>query len=336
MNNLNKQNFENGIMRETIQNHVVIKHKLRNTLHTILLLGVLGGLMGSIGYLFAGVDGLIWTAVMSVILIWFSPKIAPQLILRLYNARPLSVEAAPELYEIVAILAKRANLPSVPKLYYIPTMVMNAFSVGHQHDAVIGVTDGLLKTLNYRELTGVLAHEISHIRNNDMRVMAIADIISRLTSSIAMVGQLLLVVNLPLLLTGAVMVPWIIILALMLAPLISDLLQLALARTREYDADLDAALLTGDPVGLAEALQKIEQQQSNIWGRLLIPGWRVPDPSVFRTHPNTEERVKRLLQLQVDSAAIYNEIELPQRNLLPEKLDRELQRPKWRPIGLWY
>jgi heat shock protein HtpX len=323
-------------MSETIQQNVVIEHKLRNTMHTILLMGVLGGLMGFIGYLFAGVDGLIWTAAMSVVLIWFSPRIAPQLILRLYNARPLSRETAPALYEIVTVLAKRANLPSVPKLYYIPTMVMNAFSVGHREDAAIGVTDGLLKTLNYRELTGVLAHEISHIRNNDMRVMAIADVMSRLTGSIAMVGQLLLFVNLPLLLTGSVMVPWTVVIALMLAPLVSDLLQLALARTREYDADLDAALLTGDPVGLAAALQKIEQQQSNLLGRILIPGWRIPDPSIFRTHPDTEERVKRLLQLQVDSKAIYDEIAMPERMPLPEIISHELQRPKWRPIGLWY
>jgi heat shock protein HtpX len=213
------------------------------------------------------------------------------------GARPLSVHEAPQLHHLVQDLARRSNLLRAPQLYYVPNGMMNAFSVGSQDSAAIGITDGLLRGLSRRELAGVLAHEITHIRHNDVRVMGLADLISRTTGLLSTLGQMLLFVNLPLLLIGRSPVSWWAVALLVSAPTLSRLLQLALSRTREFDADLGAARLTGDPAALASALHKMAYQEAGIWRQILLPGRRVPDPSLLRTHPETGERVRRLLDL---------------------------------------
>ena len=145
---------------------------------------------------------------------------------------------------------------------------------------------------------GVLAHEISHIRNNDLWVMGLADAVRRFTRLLSWMGQLLLLLNLPMLGLGGDTFPWLLVLLLIGAPILSFLLQLALSRTREYDADLDAATLTGNPRGLANALAKMERLEGTWLERLLLSGRRRPQRSVFRTHPNTADRIRRLLELE--------------------------------------
>jgi heat shock protein HtpX len=196
----------------------------------------------------------------------------------------------------------------------------------------IAITDGMLRTLTLRELTGVLAHELSHIRNNDLWIMNLADSISRLTSAMAFMGTLLVFVSLPLMLFGAVSFPLILVILLVFAPTIGSLLQLALSRAREYDADLDAAGLTGDPVGLASALEKLERLQVGGWERIMFPGRRMPDPSLLRTHPPTEERIRRLLSLRGSSVrpAVADPIRLMRHRPVVHT------RPRWRATGLWY
>jgi heat shock protein HtpX len=149
-----------------------------------------------------------------------------------------------------------------------------------------------------RELTGVVAHEMSHVTNEDTRVMMLADVIGRMTASLSFIGQILIFINLPLFLMGQAHIPWLAIVLLLAAPSISSLLQLALSRTREFDADLVAVRLTGDPRGLASALAKMERYQGGWLGTIFMPGRRQPDPSLLRTHPRTEERVRRLLAIE--------------------------------------
>jgi heat shock protein HtpX len=159
------------------------------------------------------------------------------------------------------------------------------------------VTDGLLRGLTGRQLVGVLAHEVSHIRHNDMWIMSVADSVSRLVRMMSVFGQVLLLINLPMLLMDQVRISWLLIAVLILAPTASALLQLALSRNREFDADLEAAALTGDPQGLAAALERLERAQGSMWERIVFSGPRIPEPSLLRTHPSTEERVRRLLAL---------------------------------------
>lgn len=149
-----------------------------------------------------------------------------------------------------AELAARAGLPAVPVPHYVPSGVVNAFATGSKHHAAIALTDGLLRSLTPRELTGVLGHEIAHIANEDLRVMGLADSISRLTHLLALLGQLAIVLSLPALLLGVTEVNWPALLLLAVAPQLALLAQLGLSRVREFDADRLAAELTGDPHGL--------------------------------------------------------------------------------------
>ncbi len=314
----------------------VVKNKLVNFLHTVLLFSVLLTLMVFSGYLLAGSAGVLWAVIAGFFFLFFSPSLSPQLILKMYRASIISIHDAPRLYHIIEELAHRAELPELPRLYYVPSNIMNAFSVGRKGNAAIGVTDGLLRRLDMRELTGVLAHEISHIRNNDMRVMGFADIISRITGLFSNVGQVLLFLNIPLIIIGAVSISWPAIFLLIMAPALSGLMQLAISRTREFDADLDAARLTGDPAGLASALQRMDYYESGIFERIFFPGRSDPNPSLLRTHPKTQDRVKRLLQLRQERRLEF--VPEPEENFLFPPVMLQISRnPRWRRLsGLWY
>ncbi len=303
-------------------------HRLRNLAQTVLFFTGMFLLLALLGWSLGGASGLIWASIFGGLFLYFSARVPTRLVLRMAGARSLSPAEAPGLYRIVEALARRADLPAVPKLYYLSSPMMNALTVGDGRTAAIGITQGLLRNLNTRELTGVLAHEVSHIQNKDTQVMRIASIISRVTGMLAFFGQLLLFFNLPLLLLGRVTISWLAILLLLAAPTLSSLLQMALSRAREYDADIGAARLTGDPEGLASALYKMEQAQGGILRRLFGRSGS-SGTDLFRTHPHTKERVSRLVALSgpFQAAPIGNPGELV-------TWDRPQPRIRW-PWG-WY
>lgn len=176
---------------------------------------------------------------------------------------------------------------------------MNAFAVGRSSASAIGITDGILRALSGRELLGVIAHEVSHIRNDDIFVMGLADLLTRATHVLCLLGQILLLLSLPYALSvNTLPFSWWVIPLLIAAPTLSALMQLALSRTREFDADLNASELTGDPEGLASALQRMDHLQGNWFERILLPGRHDPGPSLLRTHPDADQRVRRLLALR--------------------------------------
>jgi len=272
-------------------------HSLINQLQSALLIAFMAGFLALLGWIIWGPEGLLVLLAAAVAIMLINPVASPWLVLRLYQAKPLSSQDVPALTEALGSLARRAELPASPALYYVPSRMVNAFAVGDRNESAIAVTDGLLHTLAVREMVGVLAHEISHIRNNDLRVMGLADLLSRLTGTLSFIGQLLLFINLPLLLLTDATVSWLAIALLIFAPHLSLLAQLGLSRAREYNADLNATRLTGDPEGLASALIKIERRQHSLLGRLMLPGWGHQEPSWLRSHPPTAERVRRLSQL---------------------------------------
>ena len=313
---------------------VIKKHKLRNQLHTIILFLSMTAIVALLGFLLGGKVGLIASAILGVALMFLAPRISPKLILKMYKTHPISPQNAPNLYHMMHMLTERAKLPSVPKLYYIPSKTMNAFAVGSPKSSHIAITDGVLNKLNLRELAGVLAHEVSHVSNNDMRVMSFADIMSRLTSFLANMGKLLLLVSLPLYLMGQMQVPWMAILVLIFAPRIVGLLQLALSRTREFDADLNAALLTNDPLGLASALEKVEYYSGNWLHQIMRPGRGVVEPSIFRSHPDTKERIERLESMELPQQPFMNFSNGEVSNLLLEQYAETLSN-RSRPGRFW-
>jgi heat shock protein HtpX len=273
------------------------RHKLRNRLQSVLILGGMGLLVAICGYILFGPPGLIGIALAVVAALFFGSTLSSQMVLRMYRAQPLSPRQLPDLFRIVDHLSGQAGLPRPPRLYYVPSAMMNAFAVGRRDDAVIGVTDGLLRALSLRELTGVLAHEMSHIRNNDVWLMSMADLAGRMTRMMSLFGMGLLILSVPIWLQGASLVSFALILLLVFAPQLTTLLQLALSRAREFDADLDAAGLTNDPAGLSSALAKLERQQRSPWEQILMPGRKLPEASLLRTHPPTRERIARLSSL---------------------------------------
>ncbi|EME7779325.1 M48 family metalloprotease [Klebsiella pneumoniae] len=305
------------------------RHRWLNRLQTALLVLTLPGIAAVAGSLLLG-DGGLWLALAAAgFTLLLEPAAASGLTLRLYGARPLYPDEAPDLWAVLRELAARAGLPAVPVPHYVPSGVVNAFATGSKHHAAIALTDGLLRSLTPRELTGVLGHEIAHIANEDLRVMGLADSISRLTHLLALLGQLAIVLNLPALLLGVAEVNWPALLLLAVAPQLALLAQLGLSRVREFDADRLAAELTGDPHGLASALAKIERV-SRSWRAWLLPGWGNPEPSWLRTHPATAERIERLLELAPPPAMPP----FPSARFVPE-VTVSPRPPRWRTGGLW-
>ena len=292
------------------------RKRMANMLHTWLLGAAALFLLAITAWAFAGSSGLVFALLIGTVSMAAMRRVSPQLVLAMYKASPVSPETFPAGLRIVAELSRRADLPSTPKLHVIPSQIMNAFAVGQREDSAIAITDALARKLSARELAGVLAHEMSHIANEDVKVMAFADMVSRFTSVMSTVGLFSLFLNIG----GAVggsghHVPWLGVLVLMAAPTVGGLLQMALSRTREFDADLGAVMLTGDPDGLASALTRLETAQGRRWESLLLPGGRLPDPSVLRSHPRTEDRIARLMALKAAnrSGAPFVPFEAPRR-----------------------
>ncbi len=267
-------------------------------MQTALLLGGMSLLLALCVELLFGKELWFWVFISTALIIFSLPDISPRWLLHLYQARPLSPDQAPQLWMIVEELSRRAKLKTIPALFWIPSKTTNAFSVGHANDTAIALTDGLLELLTTRELTAVLAHETAHLAHNDMRLMGIADLISRLTHLMSSLGIILLLTTFTLMFFGYTPFSLWGILLLIVSPSLSAVMQLGLSRIREFDADLSASELTGDPAGLACALGKIAYPHGRFWQKLLLPGYRRPEPSLLRTHPETGERIERLLEFE--------------------------------------
>lgn len=319
------------MIHSSIDQQQVSSHRGANRLQTALLLGFMTAYAGFLGWLLWGPDG-IWTImVWCAIILIFSPGISSKWILRMYSARPVHHDQAPQYHQLLRVLAQRSDLPRVPSLWWIPSNMVNAFAVGRKNDSAIAVTQGLLQSLSPRELAGVLAHETAHIAHGDLFVMGLADTISRVTAAMSFTGLILLLLSLPQLLFGG-HVNWLPLLLLTVAPQISLLAQLGLSRTREFDADLTAAQLTDDPEGLALALDKLERIQNQGFRRIFMPGQGVPEPSWLRTHPTSAERIRRLLDLRRPSQAWPHDLAFDPLELHHPRLHRAPRGGLW---GYW-
>ncbi|GIE96154.1 zinc metalloprotease HtpX [Paractinoplanes rishiriensis] len=280
-------------------------HSHHNGLKTAALLGLLTALILGVGYWLGGSAGLVlavlFALAINAVSYFFSDKIA----LRAMRARPVSEAEFPALYEIVRELATTARQP-MPRLYVSPSMQPNAFATGRnpQH-AAVAVTVGITQILDRRELRGVIGHELSHVYNRDILISSVAGALAGIVTSIAQ-----LAIFLPL--GGGddedSPNPAALLLMLILGPLAATIIQLAISRNREFQADESGAALTGDPLALASALEKIQygaqrlplpaQGQLTSAAHLMIanPFRGGGLSSLFATHPPMEQRVARLRQ----------------------------------------
>ena len=285
--------FQNRIMSED----KIFLQKITNFGRTAALIAGMLALMVALGYSLFGLAGLIWGGVIGLIGLVGSTQVPSQLVMRMQGGRPLNDYEVPNLMRVLKQLSRRAGLPQMPRLYYIPNGVLNAFATGSRNDPAIAITHGLLSRLSLRELAAVLAHELSHIRNKDLQLKSTVNVIMRLTRAFSLTGQLLLFIYLPMALMGQPPFSWVAILLLLTAPALMALMPGAFSRTRELEADLEAARLTGDPEALALALQKLDYFNEGGILSFLRPRQGIKVPKWLRTHPTTEERVERLRSL---------------------------------------
>ena len=308
------------------------RHRFRNLAQELLMLLGLAVVLGAVAWLLTGLAGLLWVLVTVLLLGALRPRVPTAWILSMYQAQPLPRWAAPRLHEVVDVLAVRAGLHRRPQVFYIASPTANAFVVGRQDDAALALTDGLVRLLDGPDLTGVLAHEISHLHHGDPSVMSLSDLVARLAQWMSWVGLWSVVVSLPLAVGRGSLVPLLLSLLLVAVPSVVTLMQLAMSRAREYDADLEAVALTGDPEGLARALIVLENSDGQIWERILVGRSGGPDPLLLRTHPGTEQRVHRLRALTARPSrrpvARNHEVTVPYPPVT--------QRPRLRRTGIWW
>ncbi|GAA1411346.1 zinc metalloprotease HtpX [Catellatospora coxensis] len=283
-----------------------------NGLKTAALLGLLTAIILGIGYWFGGSTGLFIAVIVSLLMNGVSYFFSDKLALRSMRAQPVSEADFPQLYQMVRELSQQAGQP-MPRLYVSPTMQPNAFATGRnpQH-AAVAVTEGITRILDYRELRAVIGHELSHVYNRDILISSVA---GALAGIITMLANLAWFIPLggddedgpnPLAL----------MMMLILGPLAATIIQLAISRSREFQADASGAQLTNDPLALASALKKIHmgvrQMPLPAEGQLASSAHLMIDnplkgggiASLFSTHPPMEERVRRLEAMAASSGPI--------------------------------
>ena len=273
-----------------------------NFARTALLLAAMTALFLAVGYFLAGEGGLLIAFLLALGMNGWAYWNSDKAVLRMHNARPVSRADAPELVGLVEQLAQSGGLP-MPKVYLLETEQPNAFATGRNPDnSAVAVTRGLMQACSREELAGVIAHELAHIKNRDTLIMTIT---ATLAGAIGFLSQFAFFFGRdsrnPLGALGTILV-------MILAPLAAMLVQMAISRTREYSADRGGAEICGQPLWLARALQKIEQLARGVVNE---PAERNPASAhlfivnplhmggvdkLFRTHPPTADRVRRLLE----------------------------------------
>jgi len=249
-------------------------------------------ILAACGWIVAGLFGMVFVLVGVGTLIVVGPQVSPELAMRVGHAIPLDPWQAPAPYHDVEQLARRYHLVRSPRLYLVQNEVPVIFSSGNRRHSAIAVSTGALTVLSERELRAVLAHEMAHVAADDIGLMRVANILGRITSFIATFGLLSILFGGLVLPKGAMTTE--IVWFLALAPTSVSLLQLAMLRRREYAADAAAAQVSGDPAALAQALVKIERAARFTLKRMFGEAGAIELPTILRTHPTTDDRIKRL------------------------------------------
>ncbi len=265
--------------------------------HSALLLIAMAALLSYCGWIVAEWNGILWSLVGGALMLVLVRRVPPGLILQAIGARPVARWEAPVLYEILDALCRRAGLGRVPQLCWVGERFPVAFTIGGGEATTIALSEGLVRGMTPREIRGILAHEIVHVRNGDLALMQLAMVVGQLTRTVSQIAFLLVFFSLFLRTVSASSFPIMPLLVLAFAPLGVGLLQLALSRTREGEADLEAAELTGDPHGLASALVKLRRQEQMLLRGRFPAAAMLRVPPLFRDHPATEERIQALLSM---------------------------------------
>ena len=282
-----------------------------NIFKTALLMALLTGIMVAVGNWFGGGTGAMIMLIISLGMNFFSYWYSDTMVLKMYNAREISESEAPQLYNLVAKLAQKAELP-MPRVCVIDSDVPNAFATGRNPDhAAVAVTTGIMRVLDYNELSGVLGHELAHVKHRDILIGTIAATMAGVISMLGSIAQ-----------WGAIFGSdddddrggiLGMIVAIIIAPLAASIIQMAISRSREYDADKTGGEICGNPMYLAAALNKIETYTLNApplenageaTAHMFIinpfDGTAKFLKGLFSTHPDTEDRINKLREQASD------------------------------------
>ena len=275
-----------------------------NYLKTAILLAGLTALFLAIGFMVGGEAGLVIALVVALGMNAFAYWNADKMVLRMYGAREVDRDSAPALYGTVEVLADQAGLP-MPRVYIVENDQPNAFATGRNpENAAVAATTGLMRNLSQEEVAGVMAHELAHVRNRDTLIMTIT---ATIAGAIGLLANFALFFggssrNNPLGIVGALLI-------MILAPLAAMLVQMAISRAREYEADRVGAEISGHPLWLASALEKLQHGAERIDNRaaednpatahlfIVNPLHARAVDGLFTTHPSTENRVRRLREM---------------------------------------
>lgn len=276
-----------------------------NWVKTFMLMAAITALFIVIGGMIGGRSGMMFALIMALGMNFFSYWFSDKMVLRMYNAQEVDASTAPQFYGMVQELAQRAQLP-MPRVYLINEDAPNAFATGRDPEhAAVAATTGILRVLSERELRGVMAHELAHVQHRDILISTIAA---------TMAGAIAALANFAMFFggrneNGNRSNPIASIAVAILAPLAASLIQMAISRAREFEADRGGATISGDPQALAMALDKIhryaqgipfqtaEQHPATAQMMIMNPLSGSGIANLFSTHPATEERVARLMQM---------------------------------------
>lgn len=275
-----------------------------NWLKTAILLAGFTALFGAIGAYLGGTQGMLLALGFGVITNFFAYWFSDKMVLKMYNAQEVNEASAPEFYNMVARLAHKAQLP-MPRVYIINEEQPNAFATGRNPaNAAVAATTGIMRILNERELAGVMAHELAHVKHRDILISTVSATLAGAISALANFAMIFGRGQ-----DGRPSNPIAMIAMMMLAPLAASIIQMAISRAREFEADRGGAEISGDPAALASALEKINHYARGI---PLAPAEAHPATAqmmiinplsggglrgLFSTHPATEERVARLMAM---------------------------------------
>lgn len=269
-----------------------------NTLKIILLISVLSGLLVIVGYVLGRRTGVIIALILSAVMNFGSYWFSDSIVLKMYHAQPLTQAEAPEVYAAVESLSHKASIP-LPKLYIIPSDTPNAFATGrNENHAAVAVTSGLLNLMDRDEVEGVIAHELSHIKHKDILISTMA---ATIASAVVLLSRWSMFFG-----SDSDSVISAIAVAI-IAPVAATLVQTAISRSREYEADAGSARITGNPEALASALMKLSHMagQMPMGANPATAHMFIVNPlsagtimSLFSTHPPIEKRVERLLAMK--------------------------------------
>jgi heat shock protein HtpX len=276
-------------------------------LKTFLLLGLMSALMVTLGNVLGGHTGMLVMLVISFAMNFFSYWYSDKLVIKMTGAQPLSQEQAPDIHRMVEEISRNAGLP-MPKLYITRDLQPNAFATGRNPEhASVAVTQGLMQILDAREIKGVLAHEMAHIKNRDILIGSVAAMMAAVISYMAQMAQWAAIFGSNSDEDGENIFS--VMIMAILGPIAALLIQMAISRSREFQADATGARLAGDTGGLANALMKLDMAAQRIPMQSANPSTAhmyISNPlrgggmmSLFSTHPTTQARVERLQQVKL-------------------------------------